>query len=327
MSGFGETDWAALLGRHYGVSVRWVELVNVGVNATMRVDADIGEFYLRLYRTRGRTRRDIDAELTALLAFEPVADVHVAKPQMLRSGGAGYRFACVYEGRKRWAVLFAAAPGFAPTGGTGELRQLGAALGILHRQMTLGPPAPRRFDAVATISITAENIAKLGPDHHAAVTSVREIGTELCAALREGARLRWGFCHGDVWLGKNLHFDGRRTTFFDFDDCFNGPLAADLATLIAGLWYADLSDFRAQLRIALDAYTAVLRLAQHDLMSIPALIRLHEIRMLGFLARCRPFEANSWNDVLELFRQRCAEWGPDGIATAAIRDYVTMYCN
>ena len=322
MSAFDKVAWATLLGQRYGLTVRSVELVSAGVNVTLRVEADAGAFYLRLYRERGRMRREIDAELKALLAFEPAADVHVAKPQILRRGG--YRFACPFERQKRWAVLFAEAPGFAPTGGPGELRQLGAALGILHRQMALGPPAPRRFDAVATVSIATQGIAELGPDHHAGVWAVGDVGTGLCAELSKGDRLRWGFCHGDVWLGKNVHFDRRRTTFFDFDDCFDGPLIADLATLIAGLWYAELSDFPAQLRVALDAYTAILLLAEHDLMAIPALIRLHEIRMLGFLARCRPFEANAWNDVLALFRQRCAEWESDGIATATIRDYATM---
>ena len=320
MSGFGETVWAALLGRQYGLSVRSVELVSVAMNITMRVDADAGEFYLRLYRERGRTRSQIDAEIRALLAFEPTQDVHVAKPQALRGGG--HVFSAGHDGHERWAALFAAAPGSPPGWATAQLRQLGRALGVLHRQMARAYPAGRPFDPAAIVSEAAGDIAALGAKFRRTAALALKVGASAIAELdAAGGQLHRGLCHGDLWLGKNVHFDGGRTTFYDFDDCFDGPLAADLATFVAGLWYADLSDFPAQLRIALDAYAAAQPVRPRDIIAIPALIRLHEIRMLGFLARIRALGPDSGHGLVELFERRCAEWGRNGIATAIMRRY------
>lgn len=309
-----ETPWAALVERHYDLAVQSVDMVSHAMNITLKVTADAGEFYLRLYRETGRTRADIDAEIGALLAFEPADDVYVSKPQRLRKGG--YVFSWSGGTGARWGALFAAAPGYETEGRAGELRQLSFALGVLHRQMSAAPSSGRQFDAVATVSVAAESVSMRGKAFRPIGSAMIEAGSALVARLNTGGPLRYGFCHGDVWFGKNVHFDGPRTTFFDFDDCMHGPLAVDLATLIAGLWYAELTDFAAQLRLVLDTYAEVQPLSPRDVMAIPSLVRLDNIRTTGFLAHISALEPNS-----RPFKRRLAEWGPNGAATAYLRDY------
>jgi Ser/Thr protein kinase RdoA (MazF antagonist) len=254
-----------------------------------------------------------------LLAFQAADDVHVAKPQELRSGG--YVFSCDYAGHKRWAALFKSAPGFEPEGCIGDLRRLGAALAVLHRQMACAFPIGRPFDAEATVSMAATSVSRLGRKFQRVGSRMIEAGAALADELNADGQLRRGVCHGDIWLGKNVHFDGPRTTFFDFDDCTDGPLVSDLATLIAGLWYAELTDFAEQLRAVLDAYATVLPLPASDVLAIPRLIRMQEIRMTGFLAHNGAFEPGDWSTVLQHLEQRLSEWGLRGEATATVLDY------
>jgi Ser/Thr protein kinase RdoA (MazF antagonist) len=55
-----------------------------GANITLKVDSDADSFFLRLYREKGRTRTEIDAEIGALLAFRPAGQTHVSMPVQLR---------------------------------------------------------------------------------------------------------------------------------------------------------------------------------------------------------------------------------------------------
>jgi Ser/Thr protein kinase RdoA (MazF antagonist) len=104
-----------------------------GANITLKVDSDADSFFLRLYREKGRTRTKIDAEIGAWLAFRLAGQTHVSVPVQLRGGE--YVFSCDYEGRRRWAALFNAAPGGPPEANATSLRRLGEALGVMRKQM------------------------------------------------------------------------------------------------------------------------------------------------------------------------------------------------
>jgi Ser/Thr protein kinase RdoA (MazF antagonist) len=173
------------------------------------------------------------------------------------------------------------------------------------------------------VSRAVETIAVLGAGFRAADGKIAEAGAASVAELDACGALRAGFCHGDVWLGKNVHFLGQRVTFFDFDDCVDGPLAVDLATPIIGLWYAGLVDFPAQSRVFLDAYAAVQPLRANDIMAIPPLARLYEIGMLGFLAGSGTLEPYDWEMALDDFERRMDEWSPSGAAATAIYELAT----
>ncbi|MGF1621704.1 MAG: phosphotransferase [Rhodomicrobiaceae bacterium] len=314
--------WKDLIERHYHLAVRSVGLVWQGANITLKIDTGPDSFYLRLYREKGRSRAEIDAEIGALLTFRPAGQVYVSTPVQTRGGD--HVFSCDHEQRRRWAALFTAAPGSLPEGDAASLSRLGEAVGVLHEQMAPASPVGRPFDPARTVSRTVETIASLGPGLRAADRGIAEAGAASIAELDACGALRVGFCHGDVWLGKNVHFLGQRVTFFDFDECVDGPLSVDLMTPIMGLWYAGLVDFPAQSRVFLDAYAAVRPLPANDIMAIPPLARLYEIGLLGFLAGSGTLEPYDWEMALDYFERRMEEWRPGGAAATAIYELATL---
>jgi Ser/Thr protein kinase RdoA (MazF antagonist) len=113
-----------------------------------------------------------------------------------------------------------------------------------------------------------------------------------------------------------VHFSGPRTTFFDFDDCFDGPLVADLVPQIAWLWNATRSEFPALVRILLDAYTSLSSLAETDFAAIPVLVQLHEICSIAFLAKYCSLDPVTWSQCLERSIRTLEDWSPGGAANA-----------
>ncbi len=86
---------------------------------------------------------------------------------------------------------------------------------------------------------------------------------------------------------RQVHLSGPRTTFFDFDGCFDGPLIADLVPQIAWLWHANQPEFPALVRLLLNAYASLSPLSDADVAAIPPLVQLHEICSIAFLVRYR----------------------------------------
>jgi Ser/Thr protein kinase RdoA (MazF antagonist) len=300
----------------YGLPLRSAELVNRGVNVTFRLWAGPGEFYLRLYRHQGRSRAQIDGEIAALLAFRSNYEVYVAKPQRLRDGG--YVFTCTYNGEMRFACLFAAARGRPADANAGDMRQFGVALAVMHLQTTVPPVScGRPFLPAAMLGEALKDLSKAGPKCRHICERIEPVRTAIVANLGRQSSLSIGFCHGDAWCG-NVHFFGPRTTFFDFDDCFDGPLIADLVPQIAWLWHANRLEFPALVRVLLDAYTSLLPLTDADLAIIPPLVQLHEICAIAFIARYCSLEPAMWDECLERSRRILDDWSPGGAATAPI---------
>ena len=311
-----EVFWKDQIARHYYFTVRSIELVQLAANITLKVCTGAGEFYLRLYRETGRSRTEIGGEMRALEAFRSVGEVHVVKPVRLKGGG--FVFSCRYQHRRRWAALFNLAPGDLLPPNAFGIRRLGEALGILHKQMVHVFPVGRPFDAEMIVSRAVTNASKIGPGFRSASTRMKQEGGALIARLAASAPLPLGFCHGDVWLGKNVHFQGGRVTFFDFDDCVDGPLAIDLATPIAGFWCAGLTDFPAHIYSFLDAYNAVRSLQVSEILAIPTLILVYEFRLLGFLSGYCQLTPYEWEMAVDQFERQVEAWKPDGTASLAI---------
>jgi Ser/Thr protein kinase RdoA (MazF antagonist) len=297
----------------YRLPLHSAELVNRGVNITFKISADLGEFYLRLYRPRGRSREQIDGEVAALLTFRPADEVYVAKPQKLWEGG--YIFNCQYNDEIRFACLFAGARGRLAESNAGDMRQLGAALAVVHRQMNAFVVPDRPFQPVEVIGEILQHLSAQGPQFRHYRRKIRQVGMTIEANLSGHAILRRGFCHGDAWCG-NVNFSGPRTTFFDFDDCFDGPLVADLVPQIAWLWHATRSEFPALVRVLLDAYRSLSSLGETDFAAIPILVQLHEICSIAFLAKYCFLEQVMWSECLERSLKTLEDWSPGGAANA-----------
>jgi Ser/Thr protein kinase RdoA (MazF antagonist) len=297
----------------YGFPLRSVKLVSRGVNVTFKISANPGEFYLRLYRPRRRSREEIDGEISALLAFRPAHEVYVAKPQKLRDGG--YIFNCSYNNETSFVCLFTGARGRPAQSNAGDLRQFGAALAVMHRQMNAFTACGRSFRPAEVIRVTVEHMLLRDPQFRHFRRKIRHIGIAIDATLSGTSGLRNGFCHGDAWCG-NVHISGPRTTFFDFDDSFYGPLVADLIPQIAWLWHANRLEFQILARVLLDAYTSLSPLSDADVEAIPALVQLHEICSIAFLMRYCSLEPVMWAECLTRSARTLDDWSPGGPANA-----------
>jgi Ser/Thr protein kinase RdoA (MazF antagonist) len=297
----------------YEISFRSLKLVNNGINVTFNISGDRSDFFLRLYRCNRRSRAEIDGEIAALVAFMPVHEVYVAKPLKLKAGG--YVFSCSYNEETRFACLFTAARGRQAESTTGDMRQLGAALAVVHRQLSPTLACGRPFLPGEVIDETARHLTWRGTQFRHLCRKIRHIGMTFDANLTRHAGLRRGFCHGDAWSG-NVHLSGPRTTFFDFDDCFDGPLVADLAPQIAWLWHAARPEFPLLVKVLLDAYTSLSPLRDADIAAIPSLVQLHEIGSIAFLAKYCSLEPSMWAECLERSARMLDDWSPGGAASA-----------
>ena len=289
-----------------------VESAMRGVNQTFRARTEDGVFYLRLYREVGRSRAEIEAELLALLSTSGNA----AKPVALADGG--HVFCCPFQGSTRLAVLFTEAPGAKPETTPDYLRQIAAELARLHDRLRRLYPIGRPFEPEAIITHACASLEALGEaflpiGHH--ITGLRP---GICDRLRSASAVQ-GVCHGDVWVG-NVHLLGSQTTFFDFDECFDGPLIADVARLLASVWEGDAAAFTASAEAICAGYgAACFRPLEEDWSLVPALGQLDAINRIGFLAAYCTLEPHHWAGCRALTIQHLADWSSDGEASRILR--------
>jgi Ser/Thr protein kinase RdoA (MazF antagonist) len=299
----------------FGFSLRSPEVVSRGVNITFRLSADRGKFYLRLYGGRGRGREQIAGEIAALLAFRPADEVYVARPQMQRTGG--YILDCPYNGEPRFACLFGAAAGREAQNNAGDMRQFGVALAVMHRQMDASLTSGRPFQPAEVIDEALRHLPQRSVQFSHLCRKIRHIGIMIDASMGGHSALRRGLCHGDAWAG-NVRISGPKTTFFDFDNCFDGPLIADLVPQIAWLWHAVRPEFPVLARILLDAYASILPLSDSEVAAIPLMVQLHEICSIAFLAKHCFLEPAIWAECLDRSARMLDDWSPGGAANAYI---------
>ena len=307
-----------LLADLYGRPFLSVESAVPGVNRTFRVRTASGAFYLRLYRKVGRSRAEIEGEIMALLA----AGGNAAKPVALTTGD--YVFQCPFEADSRFAVLFTEAPGAKPEPTPGNLRQIASELALLHERLRRVYPIGRPFPPETVITEACASLAALGQAFLPISDHIAELRSGICTRL-QAADAAHGVCHGDVWVG-NVHLLGDQTTFFDFDECFDGPIVADVARLLASIWEGDAVSFSASVEAVNAGYVASgSTLGAQDWQLAPALGQLDAISRIGFLAAYCVLEPPLWEDCLARTMQALADWSPDGTASkilhSTLRDF------
>lgn len=300
-----------LLAGLYGRPFSSVESAARGVNRTFRARTEGDPLYLRLYRQEGRSRAEIEAEIAALLA----TGGNAAQPVPLVDGG--YVFLYPFEGSPRFAVLFTEAPGAAPEPTADNLRRIASELAQLHDHMRQAYPVGRPFEPETIITSACASLDALGEGFGPIRRRIAELRPDICGRLHGAGAVR-GVCHGDVWVG-NVHFLGKRTTFFDFDECFDRPLIADVARLLASVWARKHEDFPLAAE-AIRAGYGMARLPLEDWRSLPALGQLDAINVIGFLATYCTLEPPSlWEECRADTFQLLADWAPDGGASAILR--------
>lgn len=278
----------------YGIDAIDVHDVVRGVNRTLVLKTSADQnYYLRVYRTYGRSEVEIDAELRLLAGIEQDDTLAVSTAHSTLQGARSFRIA-LSDGAIRYAALFEAAAGRPLEMTPDDLAAAANALRRLNRQPALVELAPGRHiaelgDAYRTLDRLAEALAFAG----SVVAKVRERCGHLAAAGWPPAGIPVGFCHGDFRIA-NMRIEGRRVTLFDFDDCGCGPQWFDLATIGWWLETEGRDDSASLWRAFVDAYMPALRGSRGFRHAISVLILLNEIRSIGFLLDYCVLEEATW---------------------------------
>lgn len=271
----------ALLSQCYGRAFGAAELVVGGVNRTYRLVADGVPFYLRLYRSHGRSAAEIAFELHLLREVRTSRGLRVARPVATSDGNGLVRMS--FEGKPRFACLFDALPGRPLARTSDDAALFGAALARLHAALS----------GIASRDIRSLEPRMLCEDAIAALVDIPGSGAvrraiELHCLAPFGApsldALPSGSCHGDAWFA-NAVVHEQSVGFFDFDDCGYGPYLLDLGTAAWHLILSDSSEAKAHLAVLLAAYDAMRPLSRSERQALPLFVKLAEVRSLLFLAR------------------------------------------
>lgn len=289
----GDLD-LALLSQCYGRAFSAAELVVGGVNRTYRLVGDGLPFYLRLYRSHGRSEAEIAFELHLLRKFQTAPGIRVARPLATSDGSGLLRMP--FEGSPRFACLFEALAGRPLARTSDDAALFGTALAKLHRALSgiaggeMRPLAPRVL-CEATITTLAD-IPSSG--------AVRQAVERHCLAPLSAPSLNElpsGNCHGDAWFA-NAIVRERSVGFFDFDDCGCGPYLLDLGTATWHLLLGGGANAKAHLAALIAGYETVRALGRAERQALPLFLKLAEVRSLLFLGSFCALTEDLWQDVL-----------------------------
>ncbi|QRM32705.1 phosphotransferase enzyme family protein [Microvirga sp. VF16] len=287
-----EPDLASLSQR-YASRFTAIELVVGGVNRTYRVRDAENVFYLRLYRSIGRSVPEIDLEIRLLMLFPDDAGVEVARPVATADG----RFLVTLErdAEPRHACLFEAIQGREMANSPADMRLFGTALATLHSAMPLSLDADMRsLDPTVICHHAIKALGSIGGSQ----PLIRTIERECLPAFQNPgvSRLPAGLCHGDAWPGNVRVRDGK-VGFFDFDDFDYGPLIIDLGT---AAWHRGQEGGQARdevISALVSGYETARSLSAGEKAALPPFIKLAEIRSLLFLAQYCALTEEMWSDV------------------------------
>jgi Ser/Thr protein kinase RdoA (MazF antagonist) len=208
-----------------------VRLLVSGLNDSYLVRRGRDRYVLRIYRRGWRTRADVGYELDVLVHLDRKG-VPVAAPLPRRDGD-------LFTGLKapegeRFAALFAYAPGAPPRWpfDADYSRRYGAAVAAIHAATEDFRSQHDRFRLDAEHLLETPLRTVVGhlarrPDDVAFLERLADRLRARFADLERRPSDR-GFCHGD-FHGGNVHDDGGRLTFYDFDCCGPGWRAYDVA--------------------------------------------------------------------------------------------------
>jgi Ser/Thr protein kinase RdoA (MazF antagonist) len=312
------------LARRWGWRDARVEFWNRGVNDTYRVQVRAGgrtrKAYLRVYRHRWRTRRQIQGEVDLLLSLrQRRADVAypIAKPD-----GTCIEELQAPEGR-RYAVLYSAAQGVMPRLDAALCRRFGRLAGALHahcdasgerfsRARFSRPP----LDLENLVRAPLRTIAGFIESRRSDVGELKAVARQLSArvtSLLPARAPEFGLCHGDLYAGNLARSATGRLTLFDFDNCGYGWRAYDLADFLwtrgAGFTRAARLQRARDWNAFVEGYRSARALSAAELQAAHAFVPLRLIWLMGLHIRLRADRGANWvgpayiDERLEFIRQ------------------------
>jgi Ser/Thr protein kinase RdoA (MazF antagonist) len=201
-----------------------------GRHDTFLVSTGGGQFVLKVYRQGSKTRRDLLAEIDALLHLGRKGG-SVAMPVMRRDGA--YVWDLSTPGGERQALLFSVAKG-KPVSvlDARSCGLLGGALADIHNAADDYDSARVLYDLELLRDEPIrmhEPLLQQCPEDWLYLQGLARRLRERFSGLPVAA-LDWGFCHGE-FNARNNHLDESTgaVTSFDFEDCGAGFRAYDLA--------------------------------------------------------------------------------------------------
>ncbi|MFJ1311821.1 phosphotransferase [Agrobacterium sp. P15N1-A] len=288
-----DKEW---LSSRYGRHFTDIDVVVGGVNRTYRVQAGAEVFYLRLYRSFGRSLEQIIAEISLLTRFPESSYVGVSRPVAAIDGA--YVMKLHWNGEQRHGCLFQSAEGEPiELNNATHMARFGAALASLHLAMpVIIAGEVRELDPIAIVREALYALRRV--PRSGEVVEVIE-NKYLPALLRlDLTALPSGTCHGDPWTG-NARFHKGKAVFFDFDDFGHGPFVLDLSTAAWHFSHEESAQNEALMSALINGYESVRPLSVYELETLPLLIRLDEVRSLLFLARYCTLSDEMWTKALE----------------------------
>lgn len=194
-------DLGSVLARH----------VYSSVHDVVHVDADVGTYALKVYRSGVRAIDDVRWEVDL---HRHLAAAGAPVPRLVK-GVDGFVAKIEFGGRQRSAVLSEWASGEKPTPSKATYRLLGRAAAVLHDATE---DFRSNYDrSPRTVSSEVDQyLALLRPalDRIGRWDDVAALGRLVSEAL--SGTLERGVCHNDLTLD-NVHIDGDRLTIFDLD--------------------------------------------------------------------------------------------------------------
>jgi Ser/Thr protein kinase RdoA (MazF antagonist) len=271
--------------RHYPIGTPLsCRLYKRGLNDTYLVETKQDRYILRFYRKGWRTKPEIDSELE-LLAFLHERNLPVAYPIERKGGGFTEELAAP-EGN-RYAAVFSYAPGRAVSKKleSEQSRRLGEVLATLHTTMddfTLNfsrPALSSEYLLDCSLDVMTPLFQHRQNDIAYLQKQIEKIKRTLVELELPFSAPTYGICIGDVH-SENAHFtDKGEPTLFDFDQCGYGWRAFDIAKFIhtSFSWKID-DNVR---KPFLDGYQALRQLSEAEFASIPVLVKVAHIWVMG----------------------------------------------
>ncbi len=105
---------------------------------------------------------------------------------------------------------------------------------------------------------------------------------------------------------QNAKLDGDRVTFFDFDECVVGPLALDLVVMAA--WLRPEPNGKALWEALVRGYTSCRPLAFDELVALPMLALISELRVARNLARFCTMAEDLWEEMRTRLNRRISDF-------------------
>lgn len=202
------------------------------VNTSFRVEAEQGQFLLRLHRKSAQTESRIQSELSWLSALANDTELKVQRPQQSTNGRLVVRVDGTFITLLSW-LNGKALPQAERS--AAHYRSLGRMTATLHRHAQQWTPENLDRPRLGSEQLIAAD----GWHGLSADAAVRL--KDLCTRLRKvelqlgTGRDVYGLIHSDLSFG-NVLFDDREAMPIDFDDCGFGHYLYDLAVIFAGAW-------------------------------------------------------------------------------------------